>query len=494
MPRCWLRSNPFRRFHWLESGLLPLASAAMRVAWLTPLIHRAMALPIIGPWPGRYPAWLILTLLLGASALQGAVGARRGGRVLMAGAGLAAVALVMACLFGLDASAPGAWLRQQYAILVDLSEALPANLMVIVITAGLWYGGLSADWTDSAALWRDFLLGIVVLGGLLLLDPEAPEGIAAVDLRGATLAFLVSGMLALALLSASEMLSLQRARGRAAPFMNRYWLASAGSVVAIILVVGWLLTQAVSPRAAADALRAVGGLLGAILGALGSLIAWLAYAILWLLWPLIAALRGMLVEGEFQVPAPGQPQESPFGEIPIEPRVLAPGVQDLLRAVAVVALVAGIALAFYLAERRRRRSPAEMAEQRESILSVDLLRAQWEAWRRHRRRMPAAPFLSLEGVEEPRRVVRALYQRMLARVEALGLGRSPGETASAHQRALARNLPASGADLRALGDAYQVARYAPAPPSAEEVEAARKAWERLDAALGAHPTTRPTRR
>jgi len=73
---------------------------------------------------------------------------------------------------------------------------------------------------------------------------------------------------------------------------------------------------------------------------------------------------------------------------------------------------------------------------------------------------------------------------MLARAEALGLGRSPGETALAHGRNLEHNLPAASADLRALADAYQVARYAPAPPTPEQVQDACRAWERLDATLG----------
>ncbi len=483
MQRCTQRRNGFRRFRWLESGLLPVASAVMRASWLTPLISLVFALPIVASWPGHYPAWLVLALILGASALEEFLGNRPGGRALLTVAGLVVVALVMAYLFDLDASAPGDWLRRQYVALVDLRVAVPANLAAIVITAALWYGGLSIDWADSSALWRNFVLGVLVLGGILLFDLGSLDEMAAVDLRAATPAFLVSGMLALALLSASEMLSLQRARGRAAPFLNRYWLVSAGSMVVAILVAGWLLTQIVSPRAAADVLRAVGGVIGAALDLLGSLIAWLAFAVMWLLWPLIMALRGLLVEGELEVPETGEPQESPFGNIPIEPRALAPGVQDILRVVAVVALVAGIALAFYLADRRRRRRPAEEAERRESILSVGLLRAQWEDWRRRRRREPVAPFLSLEGVEEPRRAVRALYQRMLARVEALGLGRSPGETALAHERTLERNLPAAGADLRALGDAYQVARYAPVPPTQEEVDVARRAWERLDVTL-----------
>ncbi|HHX43739.1 MAG TPA: DUF4129 domain-containing protein [Chloroflexi bacterium] len=487
----WIpRRHGGKRFRWLDSGLLPLASAVMRAAWLTPLIHLVFALPLVVAWSGRYPGGLVLGLLLAASALADALGTRPGGRVVAAAVGLLVVAAVTAHLFAWDAAAPGAWLRGQYEALVDLRVAVPANLVAIVVTAALWYGGLTIDWADSSALWRNFVLGIVVLGGMLLLDSGA---MAMADLRAATLAFLVSGMLSLALLSAAEMLNLQRARGRAAPYLNRYWLVSAGSVVLAILVFGWLLTQIVSPQAAADALRAVGGVIGVVLDLLSTLIAWVAFALLWLLWPLIMELRELLVAAELPIPAAGQQQESPFGEVPIAPRALAPGVQDALRVVALVALVAGIALAFYLAERRRRRRPPEQVEQRESILSMSLLRAQWEDWRRRRQRKPLAPFLSLEGVEAPRRVVRALYQRMLARVGALGLGRTPGQTALRHVRMLERNLPAVRADLRTLGDAYQVARYASTPPSVEEVEAARRAWERLDVALGAQ-STKPARR
>ena len=74
---------------------------------------------------------------------------------------------------------------------------------------------------------------------------------------------------------------------------------------------------------------------------------------------------------------------------------------------------------------------------------------------------------------------------MLARVgrSAWGLAR---ETALAHERTLERNLPAVRADLRALGDAYEVR---PLPPrrGARGGGAARHALERLDATLGAPP-------
>jgi len=361
---------------------------------------------------------------------------------------------------------------------------VPAQLVTVLISALLWYRGIAIDWTDSSALWKSFSLGVVVLGAMLLLDLGSLAGMAAVDLRVSTLAFLVSGMLAMALVSAAEMLSLQRARGRDAPFLNRYWLASAGSVVLATLVAGWLLTQIVSPQAAADVFRAVGGVIGALLDMVSTVIVWIAYAAMWILWPLIMALRDMLGEGELGTPEEGGAPESPFGDVPIEPRAVPPAVQDILRIVAVVAVVAGIALAFYLADRRRRRRQADEAEQRESILSMGLLRAQWQDWRRRRRRGAGARFLSLEGEEEARRAVRALYQRLLTRAEAVGLPRSPGETAIAYGRGLECNLPAAGADLRTLTEAYQVARYAPRPPTPEQVAAAQRAWEHLDAALG----------
>lgn len=484
MPRCTQRRNGFKHYRWLELGVLPLASAVMRVSWLTPLIHLVFTIPAVAPLPTPFPSWLILALLLGASLLSHVLGLRPSGRAALSLAGLMAITLVLGYLFGFDASAPGDWFLRQYGALADLQMGVPANLVVILITAGLWYGGISIDWAESSTLWQSFLIGVLVLSGMLLFDLGSLEGMAGVDLRAATLIFLVSGMLAMALTSASEMLTLQRARGRAAPFLNRYWLVSAGSVVVAILVAGWLFTQIVSPRAAADTLRAVGGLLGALLNLVIEGIAWIAYAILWALWPLIMALRDLLFAGALGGAEVAELPESSFNELMIEPRAILPALQDILRVVVALSLLAGLALAFYLAERRRRRRQVEVAERRESILSVGLLRAQWEDWQRRRRRGAPARFLSLEGEEAPRRAVREAYQRMLARAEALGLGRSPGETALAHERHLARNLPAAGDDLRVLADAYQVARYSPAPPTPEQVEAARQAWQRLDAALG----------
>jgi len=137
-----------RRWRWLESGLIPLASAVMRTAWLTPLMYLLLNNVFVAPSGVPYPGWLILVLLLGASALNGLVQEHPNAPAIMAGAGLLAVLLVLGYAFQFDASHPGRWLLRLLANLTDFRLAFPASLVVILATALLWRKGMTVVWDN----------------------------------------------------------------------------------------------------------------------------------------------------------------------------------------------------------------------------------------------------------------------------------------------------------------------------------------------------------
>ena len=62
--------NVWKRWNWLEGGLVPLAAAAVRVAWITPLVRLVLNNVLVAPMGTVYPSWLILGLLIGASLLR----------------------------------------------------------------------------------------------------------------------------------------------------------------------------------------------------------------------------------------------------------------------------------------------------------------------------------------------------------------------------------------------------------------------------------------
>ena len=169
---------------------------------------------------------------------------------------------------------------------------------------------------------------------------------------------------------------------------------------------------------------------------------------------------------------------------PTEAAGISPALLMALRIIGITVLVVGIALLFYMAYRRRKkRNGTRAADERESVLSGDLLTQQLRDFLASLRRKPAiSPFVPLRG-EDPRLVVRRLYQSMLRRMSTLGHARAPEVTPRAYARRLEDVLPGEDQAVSTLTEAYMVARYAPEPPTPEQVSNANRAWERIAARL-----------
>jgi hypothetical protein len=122
----------------------------------------------------------------------------------------------------------------------------------------------------------------------------------------------------------------------------------------------------------------------------------------------------------------------------------------------------------------------DVDEAHESILSIDLLKAQLARLLRGRGGQASAydPFVSLSG-DEPSVQVRRTYQALLAWAAAQGEARAPGMTPERYQRRLSDAFPAHGAQFGVITTAYTNARYAAAPVSAEHAQAASAAWQQI---------------
>ena len=61
----------WKRYNWLDGLVLPVLQSAMRAAWMTPVIHLCLNNLLIYPVGTRYPAWMVMGVLLtGAIAAQ----------------------------------------------------------------------------------------------------------------------------------------------------------------------------------------------------------------------------------------------------------------------------------------------------------------------------------------------------------------------------------------------------------------------------------------
>jgi hypothetical protein len=473
----------WKHWNWLESGLIPLTAALMRAAWLTPFVHFLLNNVLVVPQGTSYPAWLILALLLGASALRHAWQEDTQGLIRATLAGLAVVLIVLGFYLRLDITplTPAQLLMS----LADFSMGIPAMLLVCVITAALWRYGLTINWGYFGELWHSFLVGVIALG-ILMLVPSSAQGTSDLALWNAMLLFLTTGLLALALLAVADTLASENWRSGKMPALNRHWLVATGSMILMILLAGLLLGQILSPRAVQSMLHTLGSIVALIGQVLLYTIGIIAYVIFWLLTPLINKIA--------KRPTPDQPpllpQQRPlaeqFGELETQLRHLTPEATNTLRILFVVLLVVVIVVVFALAWRRaqRRRRNGGVLEEREFILSKDLLLEQLRGLLRRKERPQAfAPYLALPQPDDPRQAIRLLYQKLLAQAQALGQPRPPGVTPWVYQQLLAHLLPTELTALSDLTALYLLARYAPDPPTPPQVDDAQRAYARIDTAL-----------
>jgi hypothetical protein len=247
----------WKRWNWLEWGIVPLVSTMMYAAWLGPLFQLLLGLSILQPRGLNYPAWLIMALLLGASTAKGFLAKVSSGRLVGALIGVAAVIAVLIGLSpyrGMSSATSSPWLGRTIRSLAEWQVAVPATFLVVILSALLWAKGLAADWADHDELWRAFASGVLVLGLLILLSGRNGAGYNGL-LGRAVISFLLTGLLALALLSVLNVLAIQHPYGKHTAGLSRYWLLAVLLALVTILALGWLLGLILAPDAVAQFVR-----------------------------------------------------------------------------------------------------------------------------------------------------------------------------------------------------------------------------------------------
>jgi hypothetical protein len=479
-----------KRWNWLDSALLPLISATMRVAWLAPAIRLALNNIFIHPQGVHYPAWLILLILLGASALQSVLETQRHARLLGLAAGLLTLLAVVLFLFPLNGLDPITWGVRLVASLAHFWTGVPAALLVILFTLALWVRGATIAWDDYGGLWHGFVLGIVALI-LLALLPESTLYAPSAGLAAWTMAFLILGLFALALISVANALEVERSRQVLVPTLNRYWLLVTAMILLLILLLGWLVGRTVAPNALRElwlVIRPAAQAVWDVLSRIALYILSVGFSLLyWLLRPLAGYLRGLLTGQRPEIDVTRSFEEQ-LEELQRLERGAPPAMLTVARVAFYVVLGLTIILLLLMAWRARRPSrsrPTGVIEKREFVWSKELLLDQIGALFRHGPRAPATgPYLELGDLSDPRHAVRHLYQRLLILAAARGYPRQAGQTPLAYLITLEQALPEAREALRTLTDIYALARYAPETPNAELVVAAQSALRQIQQAVG----------
>ncbi len=495
------------RWRWPSDITLPLLLALLRLCWLWPwiqILHRWLA-------PSYKPAllspWLIVGLSLGGTATaRWALTRRRSlteARVWVSSVGIGVIILLLWWQFA-RAQYPLwnlRWVIQLGQTLAHWGDEVPPPFIALLAAAYLWLRGVLDGRRPlmHEDVWGAFASGFLTLALLLLLGTVDPRGLPAGTERW-MLAFFAVGMTALALSS----LEIARRTGRLAAQvqlrLNRYWLISVFSVILGLLGLGLLLSAILTPDIVARALSWTSIILNAIGFVLYYVLLVVSYVFFLILTPLINWLHSLL--GSTESP---EPMELPDFQRQLEEiqrnsgTAIPPAVAETMRWLGVIGLILVIGLAFALALRRFiGNGQEEVEETRELILSRDLLQEQlsalWQRWLQRFRRAPQAvlePFLPLEGEPSTRRIIRALYQSLLATARERGHPRVRAQTPIEYQHMLSAKLPGSQAPLSTITREYIQARYGADPPTDEQVERVREAWERLQALLRAEQEEEP---
>jgi hypothetical protein len=544
----------WKRWDWLEDGLVPLSAILMHLAWTFPLFALFLRDPATGTVNSGFTVWLCLGILIGGAAAGRLASQNRMGTVIVVVGGLAAIWITLLFTVPADSSDLDSWSAD---ILDHLrfgreGEAVPAPFVVGLCAILLWWRGVRIVTAVRNETVASFVTGMIALLGLLFLAallPASPDeipsraarglssmigpmaflgslvaalgfavlsryigefamvlsqlsiavgllflasilpvGPSAEALSGWIVLFCASGLTTLALHGVLDTLRQQAEKTGIRLRIDRYWAVTAFSVVASVLVVGLLVGQIVAPGTVARAfgwLRPVWTTLVRILLLLILVIAYLFFS---LVGPILAGVQNR----------PSQARPNPFGsplspesleEFTREPRQIPPIFGRILQAILVLGFIALLTWVFVRSVRRQERgsfAEDDVLETRETVLSSELVRSQLQGLLDSlRRARPPPAFVDPGGPDDPRRVIRELYQRLLARGIALDYPRPRSETPHSYQRGLSYVCSQARKDLEIVTAAYEAARYGVSPPTREQIEAAQEAFRRIDAVMQA---------
>jgi hypothetical protein len=464
----------------LDDGVLVYAVAALRTLWTWPLL--LLLARSFFPGESDLLSPFIVFGLLAGGALTVQLSARyissKRAPVIAAVIGLAAIGLALYLSVRNEIGAQWEWRWLESA-----PEHSGRVIMTVAPAVWLWWWGMTLgrnrDFYDGLA--REFAIGLAGMLLVVVLGVTSQMLTTTLTLT-LLLAYLALGLFILALATIQDARRYEGARAGHDLPLARHWWGTVGAIVATLLVVALLLSQLFMPETL--------GLLGRgatfLLSLVGQIFIWI---IIIISYPILMALDWLIRN------MPAGEREGPPPEIMVpdflaqlreitgqEATVSAPVSQTPYWIVGGVLAAAVILLIFILAFRRfRAPSDEDVAESHESILTLDLLKAQLAQLFRRKRAgddNQTAPFVALAG-DEPHVRIRRVYQTLLVWAAARGVARSPGMTPQQYRTVLGNVYPGHDAQFAVITAAYDLARYGAASVTEERARAVDAAWQEV---------------
>lgn len=470
-----------RRWNGLDDGVLAYALAALRSLWVWPIVYLVSRTLFPGESVLLAPLTVFALLAGGTLAAQSASLFIEGRRAALAVAvaGLVAVAFALYLSVGRE-GAPFWGVRWLGVVMVNPGRAV----LTLAPAVWLWWWGLTAGRArvQHDDLVRDFAMGLVAL--LVVVAISASTKIIAPNMMlTILLAYLALGLFVLALATIQDTRRYEGARAGHDLSLARHWWMTVGAIIATLLVVALLLSQFFMP----ETLGYLAAGVRTILALLGQVVYWLILVISYPIFMVLEWLAGLLpVQPEEGEPLPQLSALPNFAEQIAELTETGPPAAPISQTpfwiVGGVLSVVVIIVIFVLAFRHfRTSSEDDVAETHESILSLDLLKAQLaQLLRRNGAGNGGEPelFTVLNG-DDPRMRIRHIYQALLVWSSEQGVVRPPGMTPSRYQALLISAFPDHDEQFEAITAAYDLARYGAAPVPEESAVAVTAAWQEI---------------
>ncbi len=464
-----------------KRALLDFSLVAMETAWISPWFLFA-----IRPFAPDHPAaplalavfgalLLIALLVKGMNRLN--VAPKAVSLLVMALGALSGLLAVRLHLYpiGLTASE---WVAQFARRIAQISEAIPADLVLLLLVFFLWWRGLTLGNREHTfeRIAFSFRAGIA-----LLMWNAALAALVGwrVPILGFAIAFFFFGLLAVGVGRVYDLELQPESGGKVA---TPFWLASTLGAIAAVLFLAVIATQLLTVGHISAVARALAPL-WRILEAVALLV---AQVLAWLLKPLLEWLVRFFrshMPAEFAGPTPAPPAMPEFlPQTPVAP----PPYLDILKYAVVGLFVLGVLALAAFSVRRVRAVAAPSGRQEEREIDLDtappkpgLLNALRAGWNR------AGKWLNLVGEfglgQRFRAAVsiRWIYANLLRWAAETGHPRKAWQTPYEFLQALTPAFPELGAELQMITEAYVRSHYGELPETEEELQKIRSCWERI---------------
>jgi len=470
---------PAALWAYLRHELLYLAWALMEVSLLLPLALSALRWAALWP-PVAFGLWMLLMVLIpfNLSRLLTIAGAplKRQRRIVLGALLLAILISIRTLLYEPAGIFDLSWIGQFFRHFVEPSSPFwGRNVGLFLLILFLWWRGL--------ALTRRRVdmgeMGLRLRASSLVIAPLV-VGIAAlydVPVLSTVLFYFFVSLVAVSLTRA-EQIALERT-GRSYPVRSR-WLAIVGLTSLLIVAAAGLVALALSGEGVEQMVSWSAPLwegLRFFATSLVSMVSYLAFLLLtplfWLAGRLAAYLRSLNLElPELDVTEPFSGEmdvETLLREMtrPEEPVYLWVNRLLLVLFIALLLFLIYLAVSRFLGRRQLALQEEERAETAQGERRPGSFRGRlgrrlrfWQQWR------AAAS-------------IRRIYQEMSALAASYGYPRAGSQTPYEYRQTLAELWPEGRAESDLITQAYVRVRYGELPESAEELQALRRAWERL---------------